>query len=97
MIGVFTAICGHAQINSTDFVATWNSLSNNRIFFPASGEYTVYYESLPAGRSGTLPATGTFTGPQTITFPTAGTYRSLGMGCIRRYLHARSVFGNHFI
>ncbi|ACT93140.1 BspA family leucine-rich repeat surface protein [Dyadobacter fermentans] len=75
MIGVFTAICGHAQINSTDFVATWNSLSNNRIFFPASGEYTVYYESLPAGRSGTLPATGTFTGPQTIIFPTAGTYR----------------------
>ncbi|SDH41309.1 Por secretion system C-terminal sorting domain-containing protein [Dyadobacter soli] len=70
----------YGQITPTDYVTTWKtdnpgaSLSN-QIIIPAEGEYTVYYESIPASTSGSLPASGTFTGSQTITLPAAGTYR----------------------
>ncbi len=69
-----------SQILPTDYVTTWKTDNNgisapNQIEIPASGEYTVYYESIPAGMSGKLPATGTFTDAQTITLPAAGTYR----------------------
>ena len=75
----FTSINAVAQISASDYVTTWNTdargFGSNQITIPAHGEYTVYYESIPAGISGTLPQVGTFTDNQTITFPTAGIYR----------------------
>ncbi|MBO9637642.1 MAG: BspA family leucine-rich repeat surface protein [Siphonobacter aquaeclarae] len=74
-----TTFVSYAQIAPTDYVTTWNVVmrgdGRNPIEIPASGEYTVYYESIPAGFSGTLPATGTLVGQQIIFLPTAGTYR----------------------
>lgn len=69
-----------AQIASTDYVTTWKTdnpgvTATNQILIPASGQYTLYYESIPAGTSGTLPASGTLTDNQTITLPAPGTYR----------------------
>ena len=69
-----------AQITPSDYVTTWKTdnsgvSASNQISIPASGEYTVFYESIPAGVSGTLPETGTFTDNQTLTFPQAGSYR----------------------
>ena len=80
LFAAFTSICSEAQISTSDFVTTWKtdnvgtSLAN-QITIPATGEYTVYYESIPAGTSGTLPSSGTFMNAQTITFPAAGVYR----------------------
>jgi surface protein len=70
-----------AQITASDFVTTWKTdipgdgTSSNQIKIPAFGEYTVYYESIPAGSAGTLPAAGTFIDQNVITLPAAGTYR----------------------
>lgn len=80
LCAMLAAFCCHAQINPSDFVTTWKTdnpggTAANQILFPASGEYVLYYESIPTGTSGTLPATGTFTDAQTITLPAAGTYR----------------------
>ncbi|CAG5073223.1 hypothetical protein DYBT9623_04726 [Dyadobacter sp. CECT 9623] len=77
---IFVAVdFSYAQIAATDYVTIWKTDNaipeNTQISIPAYGEYTLYYESIPAGISGTLPETGTFTDVQTITFPAAGTYR----------------------
>ncbi|WP_090157871.1 BspA family leucine-rich repeat surface protein [Dyadobacter soli] len=81
IVGILVAtLFSYGQIAVTDYVTTWKtdnpgaSLSN-QITIAAEGEYSVYYESIPAGTSGSLPASGTFNGPQTITLPAAGTYR----------------------
>ncbi|NIJ54685.1 BspA family leucine-rich repeat surface protein [Dyadobacter arcticus] len=76
----FTGTHSYAQITAADYVTTWQTdvlgvSGPDQIIIPAVGEYTLYYESIPAGISGTLPETGTFTGVQTITFPAAGNYR----------------------
>lgn len=71
----------HAQIAASDYVTTWKTdipgdgTGSNQIKIPAFGEYTVYYESIPAGSAGTLPAAGTFIDQNVITLPAAGTYR----------------------
>lgn len=77
---VTTGLSSKAQISSVDFVTTWRtdiagSSAANQITIPASGEYTLYYESIPAGISGLLPISGAFIGEQTITLPAVGTYR----------------------
>ncbi len=71
-----------AQITASDYVTTWNTSfgtsgasAADQITIPASGEYTIFYESIPAGISGSLPVAGTLTGTQTITLPSAGIYR----------------------
>lgn len=81
IVGILVAtVISYGQIAATDYVTTWKtdnsgSSLSNQITIPAEGEYTVYYESIPASTSGSLPASGTFTGPQTITLPEVGTYR----------------------
>lgn len=70
----------NGQILPSDYVTIWKTDNigtslTNQISIPAEGEYTVYYESIPAGTSGSLPASGTFTDLQTINLPAAGTYR----------------------
>ncbi|WP_342089250.1 BspA family leucine-rich repeat surface protein [Dyadobacter sp. OTU695] len=71
----------HAQIAASDYVTTWktdipgDATGSNQIKIPAFGEYTVYYESIPAGSAGTLPAAGTFIDQNVITLPAAGIYR----------------------
>lgn len=70
----------YAQIASSDYVTTWKTdnpgtSTTTQITIPATGEYTVYYESIPVATSGTLPASGTYTNAQTIQLPSAGTYR----------------------
>jgi len=79
-LALLTGLCAHAQISDTDFVTTWNTgnqgvSATDQIKIPANGQYTVYYESIPAGTSGTLPTTGLFTNTNTITLPASGTYR----------------------
>ncbi len=71
------ALDSRAQIAASDYVITVKTdnpgaSANNQFKIPATGEYTLYYESIPAGTSGSLPA---FSGVQTIAFPAAGTYR----------------------
>ncbi len=61
-----------SPISSSDYVTIWQG---SQILIPAYGEYTLYYESIPAGISKILPESGTFTNSQAITFPTPGTYR----------------------
>lgn len=78
--GIFGSSDSQAQITASDFVTTWKTdnpglTASNQILINASGEYTLYYESIPAGVSGSLPAVGTMIDNQTITFPSPGTYR----------------------
>lgn len=80
LIFLSVTLFSQAQIAPTDYVTTWKTdnpgtSGTNQIQIPASGQYTIYYESIPAGISGTLPATGTYTNTQTITLPAPGTYR----------------------
>ncbi|MBO9616423.1 MAG: BspA family leucine-rich repeat surface protein [Dyadobacter sp.] len=80
-LGALADIESQAQITASDYVTTWKTdiqgdgTANTQIKIPAFGEYTVYYESIPAGLAGTLPAAGTFTDQNVITLPAAGIYR----------------------
>lgn len=84
---LLASLTSGAQFTADDFIITVKtdnvsegSSAANQYTIPAEGTYTVYYESMPAGITGSAPA---FTGVscttcpplQTITFPSVGIYK----------------------
>lgn len=66
-----------AQVAPSDFVIVCNTSEefgfSNAIIIDAQGDYTVYYESIPAGISGSFP--GVYSDYTGLNMPAPGTYR----------------------
>lgn len=77
ILAFFPSAPAHAQIGPSDFVSVWQTSQvqgyTGAIYIAGSGNFTVYYESIPAGVSGSFP--GTFENRAVLNMPAEGTYR----------------------
>ena len=77
ILALFNHAPVRAQVGPSDFVSVWQTSQvqgySGAIYIEGKGDFTVYYESIPAGVSGSFP--DTFEDRAVLNMPAEGTYR----------------------
>lgn len=77
ILALFNHARVRAQVGPSDFVSVWQTSQvqgySGAIYIEGQGNFTVYYESIPAGVSGSFP--GAFEDRAVLNMPAEGTYR----------------------